>query len=246
MGLATVALLGSCGGEDEEQAAGTTTVLEGTQSGEDTAAYCGAARVLDSQESFPTVEQLDEIASLAPDEIKADVEYVVGRFKEGIDSGDPARAFGDPEVERRFEPIEAFEARECGIEPDEEEEQDPSVTQLDPAARRVEVTATEYDFELTAPASGRTSLVMRNEGDESHVMLVARLAEGATLDQALQAEDPDEFVEEEYDSGIANPGEEAIVTTALTPGEWVLVCYLPAADGQPHFAKGMATSFTVE
>ncbi len=244
-GLAAVALLASCGGNDQEQAA-STTVVESTEPGEDTDAYCTAARLLDEQQSFPSVEQLDELVAVAPEEIEADVEFVVGRFKEGIEAGDPARAFGDPEVERRLEAVEAFETQECGLEPDEEEEQDPSVTQLDPAATRVDVTATEYAFEVTAPEAGRTSLVMTNEGQESHVMLVARLAEGATLDQALQAEDPDEFVEEEYDSGIAVPGEEAIVTAELAPGEWVLVCYLPAADGRPHFAKGMATSFTVE
>jgi hypothetical protein len=252
-GLATVALLAGCGGGDDEAATGGTTEVEETTSGGDAqpsaenAAYCELARELDEQESFPTVEQLDELAAAAPEEIRDDVEFVVGKFKEGIEAGDPARAFGDPEVEQRFEPIEAFEAGECGLGTDEEEpEQDPAVTQLDPAAARVDVTATEYDFAFDPPAAGRTSLVMTNEGEESHVMLVARLAEGATLDDALQADDPAEFVEEEYDSGIAVPGEEAVVTAELTPGEWAMVCYLPAPDGQAHFEKGMAETFTVE
>ena len=247
--VTAMALLAGCGGDDgrdggpERAAGGTGTTSAGT----DASAYCEAARELDEQDSFPTVEQLDELVDIAPDEIKADVEFVVGRFKEGIEAGDPASAFADPEVERRMEPVEAFEARECGLgEEEEEEEQDPSVTVLDPAATRVEVTATEYDFELGDTEAGRTSFVMANAGQETHMMLIARLAEGATLEEVLLADDPDELVEEEYESEVAIAGEEAVVTAELTPGEWAMVCPLPASDGEPHFLKGMAVPFTVE
>jgi hypothetical protein len=242
--VAAVALLAACG-DDEELATGG----DGQANGE-SAAYCEAARELDEQQSFPTTEQLDELAAAAPDEIKEDVEFVAGRFKEGIESGDPGSVFADPKVEERFGTIEEFEARECGLggddEDEDEEEQDPSVTELDPAATRVDVTATEYDFEFAAPAAGGTSFVMANEGQESHVMLLARLKEGATLEEALQSDDPDEFVEEEYESEVATPGEEAVLTADLTAGDWAMVCYIPAPDGQPHFAKGMAEPFTIE
>ena len=65
------------------------------------------------------------------------------------------------------------------------------------------------------------------------------------FEDALQAEDPDQFVEEEYESDVAVPGEEAVLTADVTAGNWVMVCFLPAPDGQPHFAKGMAVPFTV-
>lgn len=254
---AVTVLLAGCGGDDdevtteegaqEETEQTQSTENEGTASG-DFQAYCDAARELDEQQDFPTPEQLEELAAAAPEEIKDDVEFVTERFKAAFESGDPAGAFGDPEVAQRLEPIEEFETRECGLGGDEEEEeqQDPSVTVIDPAAARVDVTATEYAFELEAPEAGPTSFVMSNEGQESHVMLIARLAEGATVDQALEADDTAEFVEEQYDSGIANPGDEAVVTAELTPGEWAMVCYLPAPDGEPHFAKGMVETFTIE
>ena len=253
--MATVTVLLAGCGEDggevatDEDTQQTQQTQQGTdeQASGDIQAYCDAARELDEQQDFPTPEQLDELVAAAPEEIKDDVEFVTERFKAAIESGDPAGAFGDPEVEQRLEPIEEFETRECGLGADEEEEeQDPSVTVIDPAAARVDVTATEYEFELEPPESGPTSFVMSNEGQESHVMLIARLAEGATVDQALEADDPAEFVEEEYDSGIANPGDEAVVTAELTPGEWAMVCYLPAPDGEPHFAKGMVETFTIE
>lgn len=244
-------LAAGCGNDDGRDGSAqesTTTTTEGPVVAAGAEEYCQLARLLDEQESFPTVEQLDELVAVAPDEIKPDVDYVVGRFREGIEAGDPARAFGDPEVERRLEPIEEFETEACGLSPDEgeDQEQDPSVTTLDPAATRVDVTATEYDFDFAEPAAGRTSFVMANPGEESHMMLVARLKEGATLNEVLEADDPDEFVEEEFESDIANPGEEAVLTAELTPGNWAMVCPLPAADGEVHFLKGMAVAFTVE
>ena len=248
-GFMAVTLLASCGGDDDDETTTDTVAEEQEQAaGGDAEAYCEAARRLDEQESFPTAEQLDELAATAPEEIADDVAFVAERLKEGIESGDPAAAFGDPEVEERLMPIEDFEAQECGLGGGEEDEveQDPSVTELDPEAARSDVVATEYAFEFAPPAAGRTSLVMDNQGEESHVMLVARLAEGATLDQALEADDPGEFVEEEYESDIAAPGEEAVVTADLTAGEWAMVCYLPTVEGEPHFALGMAETFTVE
>lgn len=245
-GLTAVALLTGCGGDgDQEAASTTTTAAEAPEVAAGAEDYCLAARLLDDQESLPTVEQLDELAAVAPEQIKADVEFVIGRFKAGVEAGDPVSAFGDPEVEQRLERVEEFEARVCGLT-DDEEEQDPAVTALDPAARRIDVTATEYDFEFGEVAAGRTSFVMANAGQETHIMIVGKLKEGATLEQALAADDPEQFVEVDYESDIANAGEEAVVTADLTPGNWAMVCPIPASDGQPHFLKGMAVPFTVE
>ena len=179
----TVVMVAAAGcGDDDDEAGG------------DVEAYCDLARELDAQEDFPTAEQLEALRDAAPDEIEENIDTVVEAFLAGIEEGDPAAAFGDPEVEEAFGPIEEFEASECGLggdEEDEESEQDPSVTEIDPAATRVDVVATEYAFEFEATAAGRTSFVMANEGEETHVMALSRLAEGATLDQALAAEDPE-------------------------------------------------------
>ena len=76
-------------------------------------------------------------------------------------------------------------------------------------------------------------------------MIVARLNDGVTVDQALSAEDPSTVV-----TGLqtvnAAPGASADLTADLVVGTWVVVCFLPAADGQPHVAHGMITTFTVE
>lgn len=238
----------------EEETCGLTENGDGEDDGDDEEAaidpefadYCGIARILNEQESFPTPEQLEQIRAVAPEEIAAEIDTVVDAFVAAGD--DPFAAFEDPAVDDAFGPIEAFDAEHCGIEIDDEEdpEQDPSVTELDPAAARVDVTATDYAFALApAPAAGRTSFVMTNEGAERHVMLLFRLAEGATMDQVLASEGDEGIEGDELESDSAAPGEEAVLTTDLEPGEYGIVCYIPNREGTPHLALGMVTQFTV-
>jgi hypothetical protein len=208
--------------------------------------YCAIARELDEQEGFPDAEQLEAIRSAAPDEISDEINTVVEAFLAGIEAGDPAAPFDDPTVEEAFGPIEAFEAANCGIGgEDEEAEQDPSVTELDPDAAQVAVTATEYAFAFDPPVAGRTSFTMTNDGVERHVMVLFRLAEGFTIDDVLESEG-DEGTEEELESDTAAAGEQAVLTADLVPGDYGMIFFLPDADGTPHFALGMVSAFSVE
>lgn len=208
------------------------------------AAYCEQARELDEQEDFPTAEQMEVLRANAPEEIAAEVDTVVSAFLAAGD--DPFAAFEAPGVEEAFGPIEAFEAEHCGIgAEDDEEEQDESVTQLDPTAARVDVVATEYAFDLSStPAAGRTSFVMANEGEERHVMYLFRVEEGSTMEE-VQASEGEEGVAEDWESDTAAAGEEAVLTADLAPGEYGLICYIPDPSGVPHLEHGMVTTFTV-
>lgn len=234
--IAVVLLVGTtaaCGDDDDDAAALTD--------------YCELARTLDEQERFPTTEQLEGIRDAAPEEVAQEVNIVATAL---IDAGeDPFAAFEDPDVERAMEAIEAFDAGECGIEQeagdDDEEEQDPSVTELDPAAARVEVTATDYAFALASkPSAGRTSFVMTNEGEERHLMALLKLAEGATWDDVMESEG-EEGVEEELESDSVAGGGEAVLTADLVPGDYALICYIPDSEGTPHVMLGMSETFTV-
>ena len=233
-----------CGDDDDAAEATTTPAAEEGAIDPEFASYCEIAIELDEQEDFPTPEQLETIRERAPEEIKDEANVVVDAFLAAGD--DPFAAFEDPAVEEAFGPIEAFEAEHCGIEQEDEEEQDPSVTVLDPEAARVDVTATDYAFALdpAAPAAGRTSFVMTNEGAERHVMYLFRLSEGSTIDEALASEG-DEGVEEDFESDFAANGEEAVLTADLVSGEYGLICYVPDAEGTPHYELGMQEAFTV-
>ena len=145
-----------------------------------------------------------------------------------------------------LEPIEELEASECGITPaDEGPPQDPSVTVIDPAATRVDVAGTDFAFHAGFPTTaGRYSFVMSNDGAAAHLMILAKLAEGVTLAEAMASEG-EEGIEASFQSDVAPPGAEAVVTADLTPGTWVLVCPLPGPGGQDHAQLGMVHEFNI-
>lgn len=204
------------------------------------AEYCVAAAELDEQEDFPSNEQLQNLADVAPEEIAADVQTVVDAAVErGPD------AFGDPAVSEPLDRVEAFEDENCGLG-DEEATDDLGASQeLEPDAQEVAVSAVEYDFEFEAPAAGRTSFVMTNEGEEPHFMFLVALAEGVTFEEAFEAEGEGGTVIGEAESDTATPGGEAILTVDLEPGDYGMLCFIPAPDGEAHAEKGMAVPFTV-
>lgn len=259
----SVITLNACGDDDDDQttaepaAVTTETPAEeptdtdapaGTDAPADiapeNAEYCAAAAELDDQEAFPTDEQLEELRSVAPDEIAAEIDTVVDAF---IEAEDPTLVFGDPEIAAAFEPIEAFEAENCGLGGGDEEgeAQDPSVTEIDPDATRVDIVGTDFAFDGTPPTeAGRYSFVMQNEGEALHMMILAKLEDGATLDEALESEG-ESGVAEEYASDEALPGAEAVVTADLTAGNWILLCPIPTPEGVPHFAEGMIWEFAI-
>jgi len=241
-GLTVLAVVGAGCGDDDDADTSSDDTADEEASGE-FEDYCTVARELDEQEDFPSIEQLEELRDTAPDEISEEIETVVDAFAAAGD--DFFAAFEEPGVEEAFGVIEPFEVENCGIEhdADEEEEQDPSVTELDPAAARVDVAATDYAFGFTPPAAGRTSFVMANQGQERHVMLLFLAPEGATTQEVLESEG--DLAVAQYESDSAAAGEEAVLTADIVPGEWSMICYIPDAEGTPHFDLGMQETFTV-
>lgn len=125
----------------------------------------------------------------------------------------------------------------------------PEGSLFNPAA--VTVTADEYSFDVprTVPA-GYVKLRMVNRGKQVHHAQLLRLAPGKTFadfQQAMRAGGPPpKWIVELGGPGAADPGAEANATAYMAPGEYVLVCFVPAPDGKPHIAHGMIRPFTVE
>jgi hypothetical protein len=121
-----------------------------------------------------------------------------------------------------------------------------------PAAGPNDVTilATDYAFAFpeTIPA-GLTTLRLVNSGKEQHHVVLMRLAEGKTLAdfQAvnMEAKIP-EWISFPGSPGATQPGDTTATTQNLTPGQYVMACYIPSPDGQPHIAKGMMRPFIVK
>lgn len=115
----------------------------------------------------------------------------------------------------------------------------------------IEIATADYAF--TAPDSapaGWVTLRMTAGGNEFHHVQVVRLDEGHTV-QDLMAEmakgegPPPSWARLLGGANGADPGATVETSMLLEPGNYALICMIPAADGMPHFAKGMVRPLTV-
>jgi hypothetical protein len=114
----------------------------------------------------------------------------------------------------------------------------------------LELVTRDYQF-VGMPAvlrAGAYHVSVRNEGAEAHEFVLYRPTTGKSLEE-LAAIGPAGFLEHAELAGYlpeVPPGETLPTDVTLSPGEWTLVCFLPAAhDQQPHFAHGMTQTVTV-
>jgi hypothetical protein len=120
------------------------------------------------------------------------------------------------------------------------------------AAAPPAVTVTAADYRFEAPSSvpaGLVTIDLVNRGKEMHQAQIVKLEDGKTvadLAKALATQGPPpswvKFVG--GPNGVA-PGGEAHATSALAPGNYAFVCFIPSPDGKMHAAKGMVHPFQV-
>lgn len=119
------------------------------------------------------------------------------------------------------------------------------------AATVVNVTATEFAF--VAPDTVRAGLVtlrFKDQGQEPHQVVVMRIDSGKTIaDLQAMATDPNMRVPGwlAFPIGVSviAPGDSGDATAVLTPGHYVMVCFIASPDGTPHIMKGMVKPFEV-
>ena len=114
----------------------------------------------------------------------------------------------------------------------------------------VEIKLTDYAFGLSKPlTAGQHVIRVVNAGQQSHEVMVIRLAPGKTAAQVaawvekMEGPPPGEPL-----SGVAGlgVGQSASFPLTLTPGEYGLICFIPdAKDGKPHYVHGMVHQFKV-
>lgn len=134
------------------------------------------------------------------------------------------------------------------------------------------------DYALDAPdviPSGWTTVRLRNAGEETHMVFVARLPEGLTFERyEMEAQGPFSEIWTEVREGRADagqamgmlvevlpewfpalqfvggpgllaPGLTADATIHLEPGNYAIECYVKTEDGRVHYMEGMARPLTV-
>lgn len=113
----------------------------------------------------------------------------------------------------------------------------------------VHVKTTDFAFEVadTIPA-GLTTFHLMNEGPDWHHMSLFRLEDGHTmaeLHEAIAAQQEPTWMHAVGGPNAPFAGGTAEATMNLEPGNYVMLCFVPTADGVPHIAKGMVRPLTV-
>jgi len=119
----------------------------------------------------------------------------------------------------------------------------------EPEAKPVSITGRDYAFDAADTIEGGlVEIEFTNAGKEAHVVGLAKIAEGKTIDDVkvvfsaprsgAPPAGPPPF--EEY-AGVStvDPGGVGNATFNLPAGSYALSCALPAPDGVPHVGKGM-------
>jgi hypothetical protein len=131
----------------------------------------------------------------------------------------------------------------CGDDDDDE-----TTAEETAGPTEVMVTADEYSFELseTPTAPGEATFTLDNVGEEPHALIVARINEGFTLEEAneLQGRQGSAEVLGQSEAGPGRQGKP--IEAELTAGNYGLVCPITTQDGESHFELGQQAEFTIE
>lgn len=116
------------------------------------------------------------------------------------------------------------------------------------AAAPKEVVVRTRDYTFEAPdtiSSGPTTIRLVNDGPDFHHVWLVRLESGRTVGDlvSLLTSGEEAMPDWAVDFGGPNtpgaPGESTVATIDLKPGDYVMICVIPAPDGQLHVMKGM-------
>ena len=115
----------------------------------------------------------------------------------------------------------------------------------------ITLNAVDYGYEAPASIKAGEDIVIEltNNGTELHEVNLVQLAPNATIEDFLAGLSPDamEPPPGKPVGGIQGilPGESQRAKLNLEAGSYVLICYIPNAEGAPHFALGMAQPLEV-
>lgn len=119
-----------------------------------------------------------------------------------------------------------------------------------------EVSGIDYGFEWDPEdAGGAVVFAFTNDGEEPHEMAIASVGEDFDIEAVKEFAQSDEAGAADPPGvtgfsgfGFATPGltSNAVLEEPLPPGNYVLLCFLPDAEGTPHVVSGMYSEFTVE
>ena len=140
----------------------------------------------------------------------------------------------------------------CGDDDDDDDSGGEETTAESAGPTDVTVTADEYSFELseTPTAPGEATFTLDNAGEEPHALIVARINEGFTLDEAYKLQGRKgsaEVVAESDRKTTPGPGETVDIEVSgdIKPGNYAMICPFAGKQG-PHYKLGQAAEFEIQ
>ena len=135
----------------------------------------------------------------------------------------------------------------CGDDDSTTSAEGEETTEESASAEAIDISTTEYEWELSAtPTTETKEISVTNEGEEFHVMILAKINEGFTVDEAIKLEG-EKGSAVEIASAELPPGEtvDAKIKNPIEPGEYALICPVGGPEG-PHYELGQLEEFSVE
>jgi hypothetical protein len=145
------------------------------------------------------------------------------------------------------------QSTEAQSDAEETESDDTESEESSGESSEVTYAATEFGFEgPDAIPAGEVALTMDNQGKQMHELALGELLDGKTIDdvhallmKGLPKKPPTWF--KEVGGTGAAPGEKGTIDAELTPGTYVMLCFVPdKASKKPHVMLGMMKEVTVE
>ena len=251
--LAGLPALSACGGDEDDDHAGSELDRVAVEQSARTALTAGSENA-DVFLGLVTDDLLEDVFSFTREECEARAEECLGD-PTAIDtlvvtdiSGDRANVEASLDIGEFFLTL----AREDNVwRIDDFTSKTPEV----PAGViKVELRADEFAFEFNRddiPADGNFAFVVTNVGDQTHEVIVQRVPAGFDFEASLLS---DEHAGELEDVGFGGPfspgnGGNVVFGEALGPGQYLLTCYILDREDPakvPHAQKGMFADFTIE
>jgi hypothetical protein len=178
-----------------------------------------------------------KVEQTAPEAVKQDIATQAAAARQVFETGDFA-AFDSPEFNTANTNLDKYMVANCGWQ-------------------EVKVTATDHEYSGLPKTlqAGVVGFTIVNEGQDSHVLVVARFNDGVTqtVDQLIALPEQEAFqLVTPAGAAFANPGQSDTTFIRLTPGRYAAVCPIPEGTteakegtGPPHAVLGMKAEITV-
>jgi uncharacterized cupredoxin-like copper-binding protein len=252
LAVALLMTAAACGGDDADDAAGATSPAEETAAeettGGDNVAFCESVVAAETAVLAASgggdpgaVEDLVAAAEESvPPELEEQMGIVAATVRRALETRDDS-GFEEEQFAQSDEAIDQWVADNCGYD-------------------QIDVAAVDYAFEgvpETLPA-GPVTFAFSNEGEEMHEMLLLRYKDpNTTIEDLMKLSDREAQSKVDFlGASFGPPGASDVESKELTPGKYVMVCFVPVgstsekaarkAKGPPHVARGMSAEFTVE